>query len=181
MTDFENEVIKSTQHWVDKMVVGLNLCPFAKKSIDQNQLRYLVYPGNDIESITQLLVEELERLANDKSIETTLLIHPNFTTDFDAYLDYLAGVDELIDALGYSGVFQVAGFHPDYQFDGVAEIDPANHTNRSPYPMMHLLREASVAWAVETHPDIDSVPERNVELLREMGEKGIQELISGKR
>ncbi|NRP26960.1 MULTISPECIES: DUF1415 domain-containing protein [unclassified Marinobacterium] len=181
MTDFENEVIKSTQHWVDKMVVGLNLCPFAKKSIDQNQLRYLVYTGDDIESITQLLVEELERLVNDKSIETTLLIHPNFTKDFDAYLDYLAGVDELIDALGYSGVFQVAGFHPDYQFDGVAEIDPANHTNRSPYPMMHLLREASVAWAVETHPDIDSVPERNVELLREMGEKGIQELISGKR
>ena len=181
MTDFENEVIKSTQHWVDKMVVGLNLCPFAKKSIDQNQLRYLVYTGDDIESITQLLVEELERLVNDKSIETTLLIHPNFTKDFDAYLDYLAGVDELIDALGYSGVFQVAGFHPDYQFDGVAEIDPANHTNRSPYPMMHLLREASVAWAVETHPDIYSVPERNVELLREMGEKGIQELISGKR
>ncbi|NRP36408.1 MULTISPECIES: DUF1415 domain-containing protein [unclassified Marinobacterium] len=181
MTDFENEVIKSTQHWVDKIVVGLNLCPFAKKSIDQNQLRYLVYTGDDIESITQLLVEELERLVNDKSIETTLLIHPNFTKDFDAYLDYLAGVDELIDALGYSGVFQVAGFHPDYQFDGVAEIDPANHTNRSPYPMMHLLREASVAWAVETHPDIDSVPERNVELLREMGEKGIQELISGKR
>ncbi|NRP09966.1 MULTISPECIES: DUF1415 domain-containing protein [unclassified Marinobacterium] len=181
MTDFENEVIKSTQHWVDKMVVGLNLCPFAKKSIDQNQLRYVVYTGDDIESITQLLVEELERLVNDKSIETTLLIHPNFTTEFDAYLDYLAGVDELIDALGYSGVFQVAGFHPDYQFDGVAEIDPANHTNRSPYPMMHLLREASVAWAVETHPDIDSVPERNVELLREMGEKGIQELISGKR
>ena len=181
MTDFENEVIKSTQHWVDKMVVGLNLCPFAKKSIDQNQLRYVVYTGDDIESITQLLVEELERLVNDKSIETTLLIHPNFTTEFDAYLDYLAGVDELIDALGYSGVFQVAGFHPDYQFDGVAEIDPANHTNRSPYPMMHLLREASVAWAVETHPDIDTVPERNVELLREMGEKGIQELISGKR
>ena len=181
MTDFENEVIKSTQHWVDKIVVGLNLCPFAKKSIDQNQLRYLVYTGDDIESITQLLVEELERLVNDKSIETTLLIHPNFTKDFDAYLDYLAGVDELIDALGYSGVFQVAGFHPDYQFDGVAEIDPANHTNRSPYPMMHLLREASVAWAVETHPDIDSVPERNVELLREMGEKGIKELISGKR
>lgn len=178
MTDFENEVIKSTQHWVDKMVVGLNLCPFAKKSIDQNQLRYVVYTGNDIESITQLLVEELERLVNDKSIETTLLIHPSFTTEFDAYLDYLAGVDELIDALGYSGVFQVAGFHPDYQFDGVAEIDPANHTNRSPYPMMHLLREASVAWAVETHPDIDSVPERNIELLRGMGVAKIKALIA---
>lgn len=181
MSDFENEVIQVTQHWVDKMVVGLNLCPFAKRSIDQNQLRYVVYPGAEMESITQLLVEELEGLVNDKSIETTLLIHPNFATEFDTYLDYLAGVDELIEALGYSGVFQVAGFHPDYQFESVAEIDPANHTNRSPYPMMHLLREASVAWAVETHPDINSVPERNVELLREMGVKGIKQLLSGRR
>ena len=181
MSDFDNEVIEATQHWVNKMVVGLNLCPFAKRSIDQNQLRYVVSTGTDIESITQQLVEELERLANDQRIETTLLIHPNFATEFDAYLDYLTGVDELIGALGYSGVFQVAGFHPDYQFEGVSEFDPANHTNRSPYPMMHLLREASVAWAIETHPDIDSVPERNVELLREMGERGIKELISGKR
>ena len=178
MSDFENEVIQATQHWVDKMVVGLNLCPFAKRSIDQNQVRYLVYSGVDTESITQLLVEELERLVSDDNIETTLLIHPNFTTEFDAYLDYLSGVDELIEALGYSGVFQVAGFHPDYQFEGVAEIDPANHTNRSPFPMMHLLRETSVAWAVETHPDIDSVPERNVELLREMGVAKIKALIA---
>jgi len=181
MSDFETEVIEVTRNWVDKMVVGLNLCPFAKRSIDQNQLRYVVYSGDEMESVTQLLADELERLENDKTIETTLLIHPHFATGFDAYLDYLAGVDELIEALGYSGFFQVAGFHPDYQFEGVAEIDPANHTNRSPYPMMHLLREASVAWAVETHPDIDSVPERNVELLREMGVKGIKELISGKR
>ena len=178
MSDIENEVIHATQHWVDKMVVGLNLCPFAKRSIDQNQLRYRVYTGDDIEAITQLLVDELERLANDNTIETTLLIHPNFATEFDAYLDYLAGVDDLIEALGYSGVFQVAGFHPDYQFEGVAAIDPANHTNRSPFPMMHLLREASVSWAVESHPDIDSVPERNVELLREMGVAKIKALIA---
>lgn len=178
MPDLENRVIDATKQWVDKMVVGLNLCPFAKRSIDQNQLRYVVYTGSEIESITQLLVDELERLANDSSIETTLLIHPLFATDFDAYLDYLNGVDELIDRLEYSGVFQVAGFHPDYQFEGVAEIDPANHTNRSPYPMMHLLREASVAWAVETHPDIDSVPQRNVELLREMGVAKIKALIA---
>jgi len=178
MPDFENDVIQTTQHWVDKMVVGLNLCPFAKRSIDHNQLRYVVDTRDDIESITQRLVEELERLVNDHSIETTLLIHPNFTTEFDAYLDYLSGVDDLIEALGYSGIFQVAGFHPNYQFEGVAEIDPANHTNRSPFPMMHLLRESSVAWAVETHPDIDSVPERNVELLRGMGERGIKALIA---
>lgn len=176
MTD--TDVIEKTQHWIDRMVVGLNLCPFAKHTIDHDQLRYVVCDETDANLLTQCLANELNILENHPEVETTLIIHPRVLQSFDEYLDYLAYVDELLDECGYEGVFQVAGFHPNYQFDGVVPHDPANHTNRSPFPMLHLLREASVERAIESHSDIDSVPERNIELLRQLGEQGIIKQLS---
>lgn len=174
----DKEIIQKTQHWVDRMVVGLNLCPFAKHTIDHGQLRYVVCGDSHLQALTDCLVSELKKLDDNPSIETTLVIHPNSLHAFEDYLDYLAVADQLLNELGYEGVFQIAGFHPDYQFDEVVPADPANHTNRSPFPMMHLLRESSVERAIASHPDIDSVPERNIELLRQLGQQGIMKQLS---
>ena len=181
MTDIKSTAIEATQAWVGRFVVALNLCPFAKHPLDQGRVRFVEYAGKDLAQLSQTLLDEIEQLDGSEAIETTLLVVPQMLNDFEEYLDYLAGVEMLMDELGYTGTYQIAGFHPDYVFEGVAPFDPANHTNRSPFPMFHIIREASVAWAIESHPDIDAIPERNVELLREMGVKGIVELISGRR
>ena len=181
MSDNRSSAIETTKAWVDRFVVALNLCPFAKHPLDQGKVRFVEYTGKDLAQLSQTLLVEMEQLDRSEATETTLLVVPEMLHDFEEYLDYLAGVEMLMDELGYTGTYQIAGFHPDYVFEGVAPFDPANHTNRSPHPMLHIIREASVAWAIETHPDIDSIPERNIELLREMGVKGIIEQISGKR
>lgn len=181
MSDKSSSVIEATKAWVDSFVVALNLCPFAKHPLDKGRVRFVEYLGDDLAALTQTLLDEMELLDSSDALETTLLVAPKMLHDFDEYLDYLSGVETLMDELGYTGTYQIAGFHPDYRFEGVAPFDPANYTNRSPYPMLHIIREASVEWAIETHPDVDAIPERNVELLREMGEAGIKDLLCGKR
>ena len=179
MSEDSQRVISETENWVARFVVGLNLCPFAKQPLAQDKVRFTVYNGQDLEQLTHTLIDEFQLLDESKGLETTLLIVPDMLLNYEEYLDYLAGVEMLMEELGYTGTYQIAGFHPDYLFEGVAPFDPANHTNRSPYPMLHIIREESVEWAIETHPDIDAIPERNVELLREMGVKGINDLLSG--
>jgi hypothetical protein len=170
MTVTDDEVVASTTKWVNDFVIGLNLCPFAKAVQARGQVRYVVTHAKSGVRLLEELQRELATLqaADPNVLDTTLLIHPDVLVDFFEYNDFLAEVDDLLEELELEGELQVASFHPDYRFAGSAADDPANHTNRSPYPMLHLLREASVTRAVDTYPDTAAIPERNVELLRTM-------------
>ena len=167
--------ISITREWVEQFVIGLNLCPFAKKPALEGRIRYVLFEGKDPKELGELLAKELLFLqATDPAVvETTLLIHPCDLRDFADYNDYLEVWDELLVGLDLEGDIQVASFHPEYQFEGTHPDDPENYTNRSPFPMLHLIREASVERAVDLYPNIDSIPERNIARLNELGIAGI--------
>lgn len=171
-------IIARTQDWLEKAVIGLNLCPFAKAVHVKKQIRYVVSAANSEQALVVDLMEELKRLERTDSseIETTLLIHPEVLTDFLEYNDFLETADRALEELDLDGVIQVASFHPQYQFVGTKSDDITNYTNRSPYPMLHLLREESVARAAASYPGVDDIPEKNMQLLEEMGLQGWQKL-----
>ena len=169
------EYEKITRDWVEQFVIALNLCPFAKKPAIEGRIRFVVFDGEDPSVLGEKLAEELLFLLNtDPEItETTLLIHPQVLTDFESYNDYLDVWEELLQGLELEGEIQIASFHPDYQFAGTDPGDPENYTNRSPFPMLHLIREASVSKAVDLYPDIEGIPSRNIDRLNELGLEGI--------
>jgi hypothetical protein len=171
--------IETTRHWLEQAVIGLNLCPFAKAVHLKQQIRWVESTAADVEALLTDLVAELQQLAAaaPESIATTLLIHPQVLNDFLDYNDFLDLADAAVEELGLEGVLQVASFHPDYQFDGSAADDMANFSNRSPFPTLHLLREDSIEQAVESHPDTDTIYERNIETLRRLGPRGWQALM----
>ena len=168
--------INPTRRWVENLVVGLNFCPFAKREVDAGRVFYSVNLSRQSEDLLQWLLDECQRLDEHDDIETSLLILPNGFEGFLDYLDLIDLAERLIVAEGYEGVYQVASFHPDYCFAGEPENDPANYTNRSPYPMMHLIREASLERALQHHPDPDSIPDTNIKLAREKGLAQMQAL-----
>lgn len=165
-----DDPLAATREWVERFVVGLNLCPFAGAVAAQGRIRYVLSQAQDIDVLYQDLLGELALLvdADPDAVETTLLVHPWVLQDFEQYLDFLALVEEALEEAGLEGMVQVASFHPDYQFEGEAADDPSNLTNRSPYPMLHLLREASITTALEHYPDPEMIPVRNVEKLRKL-------------
>jgi uncharacterized protein len=169
-----DEVIAATRDWLEKAVIGLDLCPFARSVHAAGRIRYAVSGAVTAESLLGELAAELQLLkaADPQVWETTLLIHPQVLVEFADYNDFLDEADDLIEQFGYAGEFQVASFHPHYRFAGTAEGDIANHTNRSPFPMLHLLREDSVARAVATIPDTAAIYRRNIETLRRLGHEG---------
>ena len=168
------EIITDTQKWLEKAVIGLNLCPFAKAVHVKNQIRYVVSAATTPEALLADLIVELETLAecSAEKIETTLLIHPDTLTDFLDYNDFLDVADAAVEDLDLGGVLQVASFHPQYQFDGTAADDIDNYTNRAPYPTLHLLREESIEKAVAAYPQTDTIFEKNIETLRSLGHDG---------
>ena len=173
-------VIAATQTWVSNMVVGLNLCPFSHYVVENNQLRYSVTETQDKQQLMNELIHELQWLENHPEIETTLLIHPGVLNHFDDYLNFLDVVNQSLPLMDYEGIFQVASFHPDYQFGGTGIDDVENFTNRSPYPMLHILREASVEHAIANFQgDIDAIPDRNIERLTSMGRDAVLALAMG--
>ncbi|GAB2189538.1 DUF1415 domain-containing protein [Sessilibacter sp. MAH1] len=157
-------VLDLTSKWLSQVVIGLGLCPFAAKPWLEEKVRLVVFDGEDLPRLTELLQEELVHLNNTPSaeLETTLVITPNCLEDFFDYNQYLDVTDRLIEVNDWEGIFQIASFHPNYQFGGTEAEDRENLTNRSPYPIFHLLRESSIAWAVEAHPDPDSIPDTNI-------------------
>jgi len=167
-------VIAETRAWVDRAVIGLNLCPFAKAVQLKNQVRYVASDATDVDALLASLQGELHELAKADSaqVDTTLLIHPQVLTDFDDYNDFLDAADAAIEQCGYAGVLQVASFHPQYQFEGTAADDVTNATNRSPYPTLHLLREASVERAVQAFPEAEAIYETNMRTLERLGPEG---------
>lgn len=164
-----DSIIKSVQQWLDTVVVGLNLCPFAKRELDNHRVRLIVAEAETEEQLLDTLQAELELLSHDDSIETTLLIHPAVLTDFHEYNEFLAYADSLLEEMEFDGVYQIASFHPDYQFDGTEPDDVENYSNRSPWPILHILREASLERAIASHPGSDQIPEKNIALLKNLG------------
>jgi hypothetical protein len=172
------DVIASTQHWLERAVIGLNLCPFAKAVYVKRQIRYAVTAATTAKALLAELRHEIELLgkADPEQIDTTLLIHPQALNDFIDYHRFLKQADVAIRNLGQEGSLQIASFHPSYEFAGSAPDDIANFTNRSPYPMLHLLREASIDRAVAAFPDAATIYERNIDTLRRLGHEGWRRL-----
>jgi hypothetical protein len=164
-------VLDETRRWVEQVVVGLNLCPFAAAPMKGERIRYVHCPERDDEGIYRSLLSELETLIHlpESSAETCLFVVPEGLEDFPHYLELFHIAETVIPQAGLEGIVQLASFHPDYCFEGVEKEDPANYTNRSPYPMFHLIREAPLARALEKYPDPEAIPERNIALLRELG------------
>lgn len=173
----ETNIIRATRRWVEQVVVAFNLCPFAKRELVRERVRFVVSKAVDEATLLDELAHELALLNVDASVETTLLIHPQVLQDFYQYNDFLEAADELLVDMDLEGVFQVASFHPDYQFGGTEPNDAENYTNRSPYPMLHLLREDSLSEAIDNYPEVDLIPERNIECMNGQGVEKMRSLL----
>ncbi len=175
-----NDPLADTRHWLERAVIGLNLCPFAKAVNAKQQVRFVLSDASTPEALLAQLGEEMLLLRETpaEQIDTTLLVHPYVLNDFLDYNDFLELADGLIDTLQLDGVLQVASFHPDYQFAGSAPDDIENFSNRAPYPTLHLLREDSVSRAVEVFAESGTIIERNAETLRGLGHAGWRALFS---
>jgi hypothetical protein len=163
--------VAEVRAWVDRAVIGLNLCPFAKAVQVKRLIRYVGTDATNTDALREALVAELERLRDTDAatLETTLLVHPRVLHDFLDYNDFLDEADAVVTALGLEGVIQVASFHPDYQFAGTAPDDMSNATNRAPHPTLHLLRESSIDRAVAAFPEADAIYETNIATMESLG------------
>lgn len=171
MPDTDRQVTEATLRWVQRFVVELNLCPFASHV----NPHVAVTRAESEQALLAALTQEIEALLSDDRRETTLLVHPEVLGNFLDYNDFLAVTDELLRSAGLDGVVQIASFHPDYQFSGTQVNDPENFSNRSPYPMLHLLREDSVSRAVDDYPDVEQIVVRNAEVLEQLGSHALIE------
>ncbi len=174
----DDTVIAAMRDWLEKAVIGLNLCPFAKAVHVKRQIRYVVSQAETEEALIEDLLHELQLLASADpgDIETTLLVHPRVLGDFLDYNDFLDIADAAVEELELDGVLQVASFHPHYQFADSEPDDMANFSNRAPYPTLHLLREDSVDKAVAAFPEADRIFEANIQALRALGPDGWKRL-----
>jgi uncharacterized protein len=171
-------IVAACRRWLERAVIGLNLCPFARAVHVKQQIRYAVTTASNADELLAELGHELELLdrTDPEAIETTLLIHPMVMTDFIEYHHFLQHAESAIRHLGFEGVIQIASFHPHYEFADSANDDIANYTNRSPYPLLQLLREASIDRAVAAFPDAADIYGRNIETMRRLGHEGWRRL-----
>ncbi len=171
--------LAASQRWLERAVIGLNLCPYARAPHLDGRIRWVLSDATDSDALIEELLRELELLRGREwtEVETTLLVIPQLLSDFEDYLDLLATAEALLDALGYAGEFQLASFHPDYRFEGSAADAIENCTNRSPWPMLHLLREDSISRIVDAGADVEAIPVRNQQHLRELGAEGWRRLL----
>ncbi len=172
--DSHDDILAATRHWLARAVIGLNLCPFAKSVYVKEQVRYAISEATTLEDALADLETELRALeaADPQQVDTTLVIYPRAFADFVDYNDALFFADRLVRQLRLDGVLQIASFHPEYRFEGSEADDIENYTNRAPYPILHLLREDSIARAVDAFPDTSAIYEKNQETLRRLGHDG---------
>src|SRR5690606_14717198 len=168
-TDSIPQITAQTKAWVDQVIVQFNLCPFARREVEQQTIHYQVETSADTAEQLQALVKLTQQLDAQPDIATALLILPNGVNDFDDYLDLVDYAERLLELEGYDGVYQLATFHPHYQFADSDADDAANYTNRAPYPMLHVLREDSVASALASYTKPERIPERNIDFARQKG------------
>jgi len=182
-SDVEHVVIEDIQLWLNKAVIGLNLCPFAKAVVTKKQVRYVVCMDSEPEQVLKMLQEEMQLLINTDAavLDTTLLIAPHLLPDFLEFNEFLFDCDSVLLSMELEGVLQIADFHPRYQFAGTQPDDISNFTNRAPYPTLHLLREESIDKAVAAFPDASLIYERNMQVLEELGTEGWEGLGIGRK
>jgi hypothetical protein len=168
------EIVSAVESWLEKAVIGLNLCPFARAVHVKGQIRYIVTSATEPAQLVEALTEELNYLhtCDPQVTDTTLLIHPWVLEEFSDYNEFLDIADVILAGMGLEGEIQIASFHPDYQFSGTQRDDVTNYTNRSPYPILHLLREDSIDRAVAAVPDTDAIYKRNIATLKRLGKDG---------
>lgn len=162
-------IISQTRKWIIDVVIDCNFCPFAAREIKRDSIYYEVIEDANTNSVLQTLSEAFKKMDDDTRVETMLLILPLNYSNFTSYLKLVVKSENLLKKQGYEGVYQIASFHPDYLFSGSTPNDPANYTNRSPYPMLHILREASLSLALDKHPDTSLIPERNIAYAKQKG------------
>ncbi len=167
-------VVQDMQRWLERAVIGLNLCPFAKSVHVKGQVHYVVSLATDAASLRDELARELAALhaADPQARDTTLLMAPRCLQDFLDFNDFLDEADTVLSELGLEGELQIASFHPRFQFAGTRVDDISNYTNRAPYPTLHLLREASIDRAVEAFPEAEAIYEKNMQTLEQLGAEG---------
>lgn len=171
------KIARQTESWLTSFIINYNICPFAKREHDRASIRYSVIESDDLEHSLESVFIECQLLDTNTEIETSLLIFPHGLNNFDDYLDFLALAESLLFEQEYEGIYQIASFHPDYCFDDENIDDPANYTNRSPYPMLHLIREASLERALNSFPNPEKIPERNILLTRQLGLEKLQAIL----
>ncbi len=169
------QVIAETNSWLQAFIVKLNICPFAKREIERNTVKIQVAQAQKLQQALEELLMELMFLDKNPSVETTLLVFPDLFKDFFQYLDFVDYAELLIQEQEYEGIYQLATFHPDYCFADAEFDDVANYTNRSPYPMMHILREESLEKAIAYYGDTEKIPANNIATLRKLGLKRLKE------
>jgi hypothetical protein len=179
MTD--SSITQETQRWLDAVVVAYNFCPFAKRELDNQRVRFSVCNSSKKKDALESFLAECRYLDNHENIETSLLILPVGYNDFHAYLDVLDLAEQLLEMENYEGVYQVASFHPQYCFADADIDDAANFTNRSPYPMLHILREASLEKAIASHPDADAIPATNIQQARSLGYEFMKNILHAQK
>jgi len=162
-------VIEQTKKWIHEVVIGCNFCPFAAKVMKQEAVFYAVEEGTDTAVCLDRFLNEVQRLDDNAVVETSFIIFSGAFVDFEDYLDLVETAEELLIEKGYEGIYQLASFHPLYQFADASPKDAANYTNRSPYPMLHLLRETAIDTALEHYADPESIPENNINFARQKG------------
>lgn len=170
----EQTIIQHTTNWLEKAVIGLNLCPFAKAPHAKGQIRIAVSHAKHLDAFLEDLDRELQTLLNTPAseLETTLLVHPNLFPDFSVFNDVLDMADNALVDNHAEGIIQIVPFHPEFQFEDTEPNDISNYTNRSPYPTLHLIREDSIEKAAQAFPDPAVIFERNIKVLEEMGHEG---------
>ncbi len=174
-------VVEQTRRWIREMVIGLNLCPFARRVFEGELIRYAVTEAGTAKSLRDVLSKELQSLAATPAdqVETAFLIHPNALPDFLDYNDFILESELLVAKLGLEGVIQIVGFHPRFQFSGTQPVDVENYTNRSPYPMLHLLREDSISRVSDSPEKMADIPARNIETMRRLGLARVKDMARG--
>lgn len=178
MPNAAREALAATRAWVEGAVIGLNLCPFAKRVVDRSLVRYACSSAVAVDALLHDLLREARALSDtpEDALDTTLLVHPHVLRDFRDYNDFLAVAEAALLEVGLRGTLQLASFHPEYRFAGTRADDVTNFTNRSPYPMLHLLRESSVSRAIASGPDARQICERNISTMRRLGHSGVAAL-----
>jgi len=163
------QVVAQTKKWITDVVIGCNFCPFASREVKRNSVNYIVEESNDIATCLHTFIQECVRMDDDATTETSFIIYPNAFKKFEDYLDLVTLAETLLERQNYEGIYQVASFHPQYSFQDVAPDDAANYTNRSIYPMLHILREESIEAALDHYADPEAIPARNIQFAREKG------------
>lgn len=179
MQGSENQTLEETRCWIKNFVIAHALCPFAQKPFQENRIRYVVAQTSDEKELVDVVVEELYYLekVDISTFETSLLIVPNCLLEFEKYNQYISVVDAVLEQMKLEGIIQIATFHPSYRFEDLTNDDVRNYTNRSPYPMFHLIREQSVEKVREIYPQIHEIPQKNMESLLNLGEEAINSIL----